>query len=104
MQSHTVHDNKKVNAEPLKKARSERRPIDANMLTTPNGVISCLRPVTIKPNGVIKVEMEKLSRSNFGAAKSNGVIYSAVSNIQYYILIRRRKKIPPWSSDMEMLG
>ena len=63
------------------KARSERRPTDANMLTNPNGVISCLRPATGKPNGVIKVEMEKLSRSNFGAAKSNGVIYSAVLNI-----------------------
>ena len=67
------------------KARSQRRPTDANMLTNLGGVISCVRPVTGKPNGVVKVEMEKLSWSNFGAAKTNGVIYSALLNI--YITI-----------------
>ena len=77
---------------------------NAKMVTNPNGVILCLWPVTGKPNGVIKVEMEKLSRSNFGAAKSNGVIYSAVLNIYYYIRIRRKKEITPWPADMEMLG
>ena len=76
-----VHDNKKVNAEPLMKARSQRRPTDANMLTNLSGVISCVRAVIGKPNGVIKAEMEKLSWSNFGATKTNGVIYSAVLNI-----------------------
>ena len=67
------------------KAQTERRLTDANMLTNPNGVISCLRPVTGKPNGVIKAEMENWSRSSSGFAKSNGVIYSAVLNIEYYI-------------------
>ena len=31
--------------------------------------------------------MEELAWSNFGAAKTNGVIYWAVLNIYYYILI-----------------
>ena len=44
------------------------------MLTNLGGVISGVRPVTGKPNGVVKFEMEKLSWSNFGATKTNGVI------------------------------
>ena len=55
------------------------------MLANLSGVISCVRAAIGKPNGVIKVEMEKLSWSNFGVAKANGVIYSAVLNI--YITI-----------------
>ena len=63
------------------KARSQRRATDPNMLTNLGGVISCVRAVIGKPNGAIEAEMEKLSWSNFGATKTNGVIYSAVLNI-----------------------